>query len=76
MTIDEALEALAEYWHTTTISQRVMLRRLFRHYGRMDLIPDWKTTASTPDFTSFSGRRKWFMFRLVFTYYGRIYSKM
>ena len=40
MSIDEALEALAEYWHTTTISQRVMLRRLFRQYDRMDLIPD------------------------------------
>jgi hypothetical protein len=40
MNIDEALEALAGYWYTATISQRVMMRRIFRHYGRMDLIPD------------------------------------
>jgi hypothetical protein len=40
MNIDEYLEALAEHWHTATITQRVMLRRIFRHYGRMDLIQD------------------------------------
>jgi hypothetical protein len=40
MTIDEALEALAEHWHTASVAQRVMLRRLFRDYDRLDLIPD------------------------------------
>jgi len=40
MNIHEALEALAELWDTATISQRVLMRRLFRDYGRIDLIPD------------------------------------
>ena len=40
MPLDDALEALAEHWHTATITQRVMLRRIFRDYGRMDLILD------------------------------------
>ncbi len=40
MTLDELLEALAEYWDTATITQRVVMRRVFVHYGREDLIPD------------------------------------
>jgi hypothetical protein len=40
MTIDEALEALAEYWDRASIAQRVMIRRLFVHYNREELIPD------------------------------------
>jgi len=40
MNIDEALEALAGYWYTATITQRVLMRRVFRHYGRVDLILD------------------------------------
>jgi hypothetical protein len=38
MTIDEALEELAEYYHTASIAHRVLLRRVFRHYGREDMI--------------------------------------
>ena len=67
MTIDEALEALAEYWDRASIAQRVMIRRLFVHYNREELIPDWKSSPSTARFEPFSGRRKWFMFRLVLT---------
>jgi hypothetical protein len=40
MSIDEALEELAEYYHTASIAHRVLLRRVFRQYDRMDLIPD------------------------------------
>jgi len=38
MTIEEALNELAKHWYTATIAQRVVLRRVFTHYGRMDLI--------------------------------------
>ena len=38
MTIEEALNELAEYWHTATIAQRVLMRRVFQYYNRMDLI--------------------------------------
>ena len=38
MSIDDALNELAEYWYTATIAQRVVLRRVFAYYGRMDLI--------------------------------------
>jgi hypothetical protein len=40
MNIDDALEILAEYWDTATITQRVVMRRVFVHYCRKDLIPD------------------------------------
>jgi hypothetical protein len=38
MSIEEALTELAKYWHTATVAQRVVMRRVFAHYGRMDLI--------------------------------------
>jgi hypothetical protein len=40
MTIDEALEELAEYYHTASIAHRVLLRRVFVYYGREDMILD------------------------------------
>jgi len=40
MNIDEALEALAGYWYTASVAQRVMMRRLFVYYNREELIPD------------------------------------
>jgi hypothetical protein len=40
MSIDEALQELAEYYHTATVTQRVVMRRIFVHYGREDLIQD------------------------------------
>jgi hypothetical protein len=40
MNIDEALEKLAEYYHTASIAQRVLLRRVFRRFNRLDLILD------------------------------------
>lgn len=38
MTIEQALNELAKHWDTATIAQRVLLRRVFTRYGRMDLI--------------------------------------
>ena len=38
MSINEALLELAEYWHTATIAQRVVLRRVYRYHNRLDLI--------------------------------------
>jgi hypothetical protein len=40
MNIDEYLEALAGHWDTATVTQRVVMRRVFVYYGREDLIPD------------------------------------
>jgi hypothetical protein len=40
MNIDEYLEVLAGHWERATITQRVLMRRIFRHYGRMELIPN------------------------------------
>jgi hypothetical protein len=40
MTLDELLEELAGHWDTASITQRVLMRRIFLHYDRMDLIPD------------------------------------
>jgi hypothetical protein len=40
MNIDEALQELAGHWDRATVTQRVMMRRVFVHYGREDLIPN------------------------------------
>jgi hypothetical protein len=38
MSIEEALTELAKHWDTATVAQRVVMRRVFTHYGRLDLI--------------------------------------
>jgi len=40
MTIDEALQLMIDNWERATITQRVLMRRIFRRVGREDLIPD------------------------------------